>query len=195
MTDVIAHNVKKNLQVDVMPQSEDLEKRAQESKPRTNAQISVHGLTWGTGVFMSPFVYGRKSDPQPESNAFDTMIIADCLWMPSQHVNIVRTIDQNLKSKEVDGKACALVIAGYHTGRGTVARFFEIATGTMPNEILETIDKEEREEIRGVETVLKLAEIFEVDVDRNTRPWQNERREESKDTAKRWVVCAVLERQ
>ncbi|KJZ71810.1 hypothetical protein HIM_08830 [Hirsutella minnesotensis 3608] len=193
VTDTIAHNVKANLHVYVRPTA----KPDTEEQPRTKAKVSVHGLKWGTPKFMSPFSPGKASDPQPKQHGFDTMIIADCLWMPSQHVNIVRTIDQNLRlgnGQAVDKEACALVIAGYHTGRGTVARFFQIATGTMPQDVQETLTKEEGEEVREVQHLLRLDDIFEVDVDCNVRPWQEERAGECKDMAKRWVVCAVLVR-
>jgi hypothetical protein len=41
---------------------------------------------------------------------------------------------------------------------------------------------------------LKLAEIFEIDVDANTRPWQPTREGEGKWEGKRWCVVGVLVR-
>lgn len=127
--------------------------------------------------------------------------------MPSQHANIVKTIDQNLRlqpqlqSSEDARQACALVIAGFHTGRRIVARFFEIATGSRSGVAdgrgispQDGDGDEESEEVMQVKGTLRAAQIFEVDVDCNVRSWQAERDGENKDAAKRWVVCAALVR-
>ena len=41
---------------------------------------------------------------------------------------------------------------------------------------------------------LKLADVFEVDIDLNTRPWMPLRESETKWEAKRWCVVGVLVR-
>lgn len=111
--------------------------------------------------------------------------------MPSQHANLVKTILHYLDAAQPD--ACALVVAGFHTGREIVRNFFHIATGEWENE---KVDKEEAEEedpeLREVQGRLKAAEIFEIDVNGTHRPWQPVRIGEDKHLAKRWCVCAVL---
>lgn len=117
----------------------------------------------------------------------------------------MKTIDQNLRMNEAGAKAyerqpCALVVAGFHTGRSIVARFFEIATGSRSSVAgaesaeAEQENDEEDEDVKQVKGLLRAAEIFEVDVDCNVRPWQAERPRENRDAAKRWVVCAALVR-
>jgi len=164
--------------------------------------------------------------------------------MSSQHTNIVKTIDSYLRAKqneaqtqaqesnsdeeekEEEGKSvsCALVIAGFHTGRSTVARFFKIATGSSsfpPTSTTHThthtqvdtpaasareqtqisdsdkdsdSDEDEEEETSKMRGTLRAAELFEVDVDCNVRPWLPSRAGEDKHAAKRWCVVGVLVR-
>jgi len=159
--------------------------------------------------------------------------------MRSQHENLVRTIDSYLRRKEKkDGQQgneryqrqgqrwderarqtgaeqvpCALVIAGFHTGRSVVADFLEVATGsssgpsanpdakidTTPNTgeipaIEARAEQPHSESTDTMEPPLRAAELFEVDVDCNVRPWLPERAGETKDATKRWCVVAVLVR-
>ncbi|KAK5082843.1 hypothetical protein LTR05_006724 [Lithohypha guttulata] len=212
INDTIARNVKENLHIKLVS-SQTTDDTTNETStppqpPRTNTTISIHGLTWGDELFTSSTQYGKPADPQPPKHSFDKIIIADCLWMPSQHANLVKTINSYLREKDEDedheGQACALVIAGFHTGRSIVARFFEIATGsrlgsgeTAGEQEIRCNDEEEEEEdeeVRQVKGILIAAEIFEIDVDCNVRPWLAERPGESKDHAKRWCVCAALVR-
>lgn len=186
VNDTIAHNVKANLyRLD-----------GDTSEPRTKTRIAIHGLTWGDDHFTSSTSYGKLAESQPRKHSFDKIIIADCLWMPSQHVNLVKAINSYLGTEDRGSEKvpCALVIAGFHTGRSIVGRFFEIATGSRTGKRDEETqpDNDEDDEVKAVKGTLTAAEIFEVDVDCNVRAWVPERPGESKDQAKRWVVCAAL---
>ncbi|EXJ62742.1 hypothetical protein A1O7_03180 [Cladophialophora yegresii CBS 114405] len=136
----------------------------------SSPEITISGYTWGTTTFYSPSSYGKPSPQQPR--AFDRIIVADCLWMPSQHGNLVKTIVDYLDESRPG--SCALVVAGFHTGREIVRQFFE--------------DPED------VRSPLRIAEIFEIDVNGVRRPWEPSRLGETKDGAKRWCVVAVLVR-
>lgn len=146
----------------------------------------------------------RPSELQPQPGTYDRIIVADCLWMPSQHRNIVKTILRYLvvgndePGPGEEQPPCALVVAGFHTGRGIVRNFFGIATGEWGEsdneEEQEGDDDEEDPELAEVSGQLKTLEMFEVDVDGNKRPWKSTRQGETKDSAKRWCVCAVLGR-
>ena len=192
--------------------------------PRTDATVQVLGYTWGTSKFYLPTAYGKPAPPGSTPKHFDRIIVADCLWMPSQHINLIRTILQFLPlavsegKKEVsrqqdDGVSCALVVAGFHTGRSIVSQFFELATepqappsapaapssnhqeapvdpskvNTIPLSVSSLCDSD-----REVCGRLKLAEIYEIDVDGNTRAWAEQREGEGKWEAKRWCVVGVL---
>jgi hypothetical protein len=179
----IEQNVQENVlkQRRPLPISEDTG-QAQPTVP----EVNVLGYSWGTTTMYQPTTYGKPSEKQLK--AFDRIIIADCLWMPSQHTNLVKTI---LHYLDADPDACALIVAGFHTGRPIVRNFFGIATNDWEpdEETDEIMDDDDIQEVLGK---LKAVEIFEIDVDGNRRPWQPRRAEETKDSARRWCVCAVL---
>lgn len=133
--------------------------------------------------------------------------------MPSQHRNIVKTINTWLRTENNDNTPkispspdpkstsnpasnpsipCALVIAGFHTGRATVSSFFEIATGADKSN--EHTEHNAKNADNGDDRSLSIAQIIEVDVNLNVREWVSEREGENKEQLKRWCVVAVLVR-
>lgn len=189
----------------------------------TSPGVAVFGYVWGTTTMYDPSGYGKPSATQPDK--FDRLIIADCLWMPEQHVNLVKTIHHYLDSDKDDGAdpenncRCALVVAGFHTGREILRHFFEVATGeyalpqpqTKPESSVdgqgngegrekasEHEHQHEHEDETGEEQEMKgrlrCAEIFEIDVNGVRRPWEPVREGETKNIEKRWCVVAVLVR-
>ena len=169
-TDAITSNVQSNL----FPRA---------TTPRTDAQVSVRGYVWGEATLWSPSTYGQlqplySTSTSTSNPGFDRLLICDCLWMPSQHHNLVTSI---LKWLDPSPSSVAIVIAGFHTGRSIVSNFFKIATG-------------EDTDGRGTNGPLSTSEIYEIDVDGVRREWQSERADETKDQAKRWCVVGVLMR-
>jgi hypothetical protein len=80
--------------------------------------------------------------------AFDRVLAADTLWLASEHDNLAQSMSHFLSTDEA---ARILLIAGFHTGRGKIAAFFEEA---VPNHDLEA------------------EEIFEMDADGRRREWE-----------------------
>jgi len=114
-------------------------------------------------------------DAFPASHAqhFSRIIIADCLWMPSEHVNLHHSIAYFLSP---DGYA--MVVAGFHTGRAKMAAFFDV------------------EALGAVGLVVE--SIVERDAVGREREWRSkdpgdggEGREDLSER-KRWLVVAVL---
>ncbi len=138
---------------------------------RTKGAVQVLGYTWGTSAFYLPSKYGKPAPSDSAPEFFDRVIVADCLWMPSQHINLIKTIlqflppknsgtscwkpsldsgdEQGSHDKEANNveqalaeesfaeshnvdEPCALVIAGFHTGRRIVSDFFSLATDPQP---------------------------------------------------------------
>ena len=135
----------------------------------------------------SPEGFGKSAGTM---GRYDRVVVADCLWMASQHENLLTTIRHAL---DEGPDCCAIVVAGFHTGRGIVRDFFDSATcgqmnGTGDGKHVGVVGK------RLPETVLKIADIYELDIDRNRREWQRTRENESNEAAKRWCVVAVLAR-
>lgn len=107
---------------------------------------------------------------------FSRIVAADCLWMRDEHENLVKTMLWFLAPE--DGRIW--VVAGFHTGRGTVASFFETA-------------------LRGG---LEIEKIFERDLNaagtdgqgEHRREWMAVREGEGPENRTRWCVIAVLRR-
>ena len=86
-------------------------------------------------------------------------------------------------------------MAGFHTGRGVVSQFLEVATGEGESALrIEEDERGEDAKEKGVRGRLRAAELFEIDVNGVRRPWESVREGETKDEAKRWCVVAVLVR-
>jgi hypothetical protein len=233
----------------------------EQHQQRTQTRVEIYGYTWGTRSFYDPTSYGRVAHslppPQSASTAFPTttspstqpppaindypkptkILLADCLWMPSQHMNLIRTILDFLPESDEDGTAtktslkgvnskesttpqpCALVTAGFHTGRVIVRDFFALATGhsfpsfsvaapaangpqpqpvapaegaTAAQHPLESLSSDDR----ALVGKLRLAQIFETEMTGRRREWvwDSVREGEGKWEAKRWVVVGALVR-
>jgi hypothetical protein len=100
---------------------------------------------------------------------FDRLLVADCLWMPWQHVNLMKSIRHFLSP---DGKAW--VVAGFHTGRPKMAGFYDEAV--------------------LAEQGLEIETIWERDAEDREREWVVDRGVEDVTARKRWLVIAVLRR-
>jgi EEF1A N-terminal glycine/lysine methyltransferase len=134
-----------------------------------NPTFSIEAHEWGSIT---------DGFSKAKQNSYTRVIAADCLWMSSQHRNLVRSIAHFLCRESP--KACALVVAGFHTGRNIVADFFK-----------QFLISKERDNIAEE---LSITEIYESDMNGARRPWQESRANESREDAKRWCVVAVVVR-
>lgn len=125
-------------------------------------EVLVDGHAWGE--LDSAFA-------QRNRHAFDRVFLADCLWMPSQHENLRRSVAWFLG--EGDGSR-AWVVAGFHTGRATVGAFFDV-------EALAAVG-------------LEAEAMWERDCNGQERGWAWDRGIEDVSVRKRWLVVAVLRR-
>lgn len=125
-------------------------------------KVAVRGHEWGA-------TRNRFSDTH--ARRFTRIVSADCLWMTGQHHSLAQSMLHYL-SFDVDARVW--VVAGFHTGRASIASFFKVAA----------------------EAGLETEEIWERDVDRNDREWKEERDCATEDitTLKKWLVVAILRR-
>ncbi|KAF4982020.1 hypothetical protein FZEAL_2270 [Fusarium zealandicum] len=143
-------NVNRNIQPSLSPPS---------ATTTPSSSISVDGHSWG-----------ELSDPLSTSSqhAFDRIIVADCLWMPWQHVNLHRSIAFFLRQTP---EARCWVVAGFHTGRPKMRGFYEAAALK--------------------EAGLEVERIWERDCNGEERAWDPER-DDDITVRKRWLVVASL---
>ena len=160
-------------------------------KASTGTEVLVRGYVWGTDTMYAVDAYGKVAG---ELGRYDMIVLADCLWMPSEHANLVRTIRRALDERS---GCCAIVVGGFHTGRGIVRDFFDVATGEADRDCVDGEDEVESMRVVEVERRqqlprLNVKEIYEIDVNGQRRDWQKARPEEGKEEAKRWCVVAIL---
>lgn len=124
------------------------------------ADASVQGHEWG--VLDDGFAMSGKE-------AFGRILVADCLWMPWQHANLLRSIRWFLS---VDGEAW--VVAGFHTGREKMRGFYE--------------------ESALEEAGLRIERIWERNAEGLERDWVPDRGIEDVTERKRWLVIGILKR-
>ena len=124
--------------------------------------VEVEGHAWGE--LDTPLAEkGRR--------AFDRVFVCDCLWMPWQHENLLKSVEWFLKDT---AEARCWVVAGFHTGREKMRDFFG----------------EQRLTALGLE----VESIWERDCDGQEREWVLDRGIEDPIGRKRWLVFAVLKR-
>jgi nicotinamide N-methyltransferase len=122
--------------------------------------VVVQGHQWG--ALDDAFSIDNKE-------VFDKILVGDCLWMPWQHANLLRSILWFLKE---DGKAW--VVAGFHTGRNKMRGFYE--------------------EKALLEAGLEIERIWERNAEGKEREWVTDRGIEDVTERKRWLVIAILRR-
>lgn len=126
--------------------------------PELLAKTYVVGHQWGDSV-----------DPLLEAGSqglYDTILAADCLWMPEQHAALCNTLVATLRR---DTEARIHCVAGFHSGRRNLAPFFT------------------KLEMYGL---VSTCTTIEMNLDGNTRPWDAERPEEDLTERKRWLVVS-----
>lgn len=137
--------------------------RAELSPSGAVAPVEVGGHAWGD-VSTTPLAKLNR-------RAFDRVFVCDCLWMPWQHENLLKSVEWFLG--EGAGARC-WVVAGFHTGREKMRGFFE------------------EERLAGLG--LEVESIWERDCDGQEREWVLDRGIEDPVGRKRWLVFAVLKR-
>ena len=144
-------NIAENISRNVTSRSDEVGKRW---------DIRAQGHEWGK--FSDEFC-------EKEEETFDKVLVADCLWMPWQHANLLKSLRWFLKD---EGRAW--IFAGFHTGREKMRGFYE-----------ESFLKEHGMEIER---------IYEKNADGAEREWVKDRGIEDVTERKRWLVIAVLRR-
>lgn len=150
----VLSNIRSNISTNISP------RRLAPSNKSSIGEVHVEGHKWGT-LTDSFSVQNKES--------FDTLLVADCLWMPPQHENLLRSIRWFLKE---DGRAW--VVAGFHTGRAKMRGFYA-------EEALKEAD-------------LEIEKIWERNAEGGERRWVEDRGIEDVTERKRWLVVGILRR-
>lgn len=122
----VIDNLQRNLDLALLPSERGKERR----KPnpyyvRARDRVQVVGLGWGNSAEEeSVLAASTPPSPTPESvdlPGYDLVLTADVLWVSSAHPLLIHSIRKLLRR---DRDARCILIAGFHTGRPAVRRFF-----------------------------------------------------------------------
>ncbi len=172
----------------VVPGYDDSEEReASDDIPNNGAKEGLEGALRPSSSASQQEVQMRNRDtstdtprethhnifPASHAQYFTRILLADCLWMPSQHVNLHRSIAHFLSPS-----GYAIVVAGFHTGRAKMTPFFDPeALGAAGLEVLSIVERD----AVGREREWRCKELGD----------SGEGREDLSER-KRWLVVAVL---
>ncbi|WFD32983.1 nicotinamide N-methyltransferase [Malassezia sp. CBS 17886] len=93
-------------------------RRAMSANPaRAHAPVSVFGHTWGQSV-------EDILDQVPGGGHVDVVLLADCVWERFSHEALLKSVCRVLAHSP---NARVYMVAGFHTGRATLAQFFRRA--------------------------------------------------------------------
>jgi predicted nicotinamide N-methyase len=157
ISDYPAAEILGNIRANVM---RNIEARRKDGQGGSIGEITVEGHEWG--VLDDTFSKANEG-------AFGKILVADCLWMPWQHENLLKSIGWFLSR---EGRAW--VVAGFHTGREKMRGFYE------------------EDALRKVG--LEVEVIWERNADGAEREWVTDRGIEDVTERKRWLVVAILNR-
>ncbi|KZT41738.1 hypothetical protein SISSUDRAFT_1042562 [Sistotremastrum suecicum HHB10207 ss-3] len=106
----------------------------------------------------------------PRHGDFDLILAADTIWNSSLHDAFISAIRNNL-NHDSDRSSCAFIVAGFHTGRWTVAKFLERLSAS-PGFSVDVVEREAQGTGR--------------------RPWCVERDNEDEESRRKWVVLITV---
>ncbi|BFZ63825.1 hypothetical protein YB2330_004957 [Saitoella coloradoensis] len=89
--------------------------------PERKDKVRVEPHAWGVEPY--PLIPESAREAGDEEGRYDWVVACDTLWVTDQHANLISTITSTLSYTP---SARLLLVAGFHTGRANVVRFFKL---------------------------------------------------------------------
>ncbi len=117
----VIDNLQRNLDLALLPRSSGKKRELNPHYREARERVQVLGLGWGNAD-EEERVFAASSPSNPNArDGYDIVLAADVLWVSSAHPLLIHSIRRLLKR---DRAARCVLIAGFHTGRPAVRRFF-----------------------------------------------------------------------
>ncbi len=120
----VIENLRGNLELALVPKQQASDSSSQKQRnphyAEARARVEVLGLGWGNHDEEAR-VYNSSLSSGGSGGGYDVVLAADVLWVSSAHPLLIHSIRALLKR---DRNARCVLIAGFHTGRPAVRRFF-----------------------------------------------------------------------
>lgn len=121
----VIDNLQSNLDLALIPKNNGRAKKTErESNPHYLAvrkKVQVMGLGWGNAAEEARVLEASAVSSADQTGGYDLVLAADVLWVSSAHPLLIHSIRKLLKRNR---SARCVLIAGFHTGRPAVRRFF-----------------------------------------------------------------------
>ncbi|SPO21949.1 related to NNT1 - putative nicotinamide N-methyltransferase [Ustilago trichophora] len=165
-------NLRENLDLALLPRksrkTDGSDRQPNPHYPQARERVQVLGLGWGNDDEES-FVLAASSTSSNETteSGYDLVLAADVLWVSSAHPLLIHSIRKLLKRRR---EARCVLIAGFHTGRPAVRRFFvQLAQRADENDA--TLEEGRRAGIVPDWEEDKFGGIWERNIDGSCRAW------------------------
>lgn len=113
----VMQNLERNLDLALLPRSSTSGRQPNPHYTEARKRVQVMGLGWGNAQEEESVLAASSSALE----GYDVVLAADVLWVSSAHPLLIHSIRKLLKR---DQAARCILIAGFHTGRPAVRRFF-----------------------------------------------------------------------
>lgn len=165
----VIDNLQQNLDLALLPRQRSKDKETErEPNPhylKARGRVEVLGLGWGNDAEEAR-VLAASSGSASEAG-YDLVLAADVLWVSSAHPLLIHSIRKLLKR---DREARCVLIAGFHTGRPAVRRFF-LQLAQPVNEDVPRLEDGRRAGIVPDWEEEKFGGIWERNIDGSQRAW------------------------
>lgn len=163
----VVDNLERNLDLALLPRSSSKSREPNPHYSEVRARVQVLGLGWGNADEEERVFAASSPSDLNASGGYDIVLAADVLWVSSAHPLLIHSIRRLLKR---DRAARCVLIAGFHTGRPAVRRFFmQLAQPAEEDE--PTLDDERRAGILPDWEEESFRGIWERNVDGSQRGW------------------------
>ena len=170
----VIDNLERNLDLALLPRSSKRQPNPQYSEARRRVQVI--GLGWGNASEEA------RALTASGSSGYDLVLAADVLWVSSAHPLLIQSIRKLLKR---DRRARCVLIAGFHTGRPAVRRFF-VQLARPANRGDETLEAERLAGIIPDWEEDSFGGVWERNIDGSRRAWVGARLPSKADDVRDW---------
>ncbi|SNX83119.1 related to NNT1 - putative nicotinamide N-methyltransferase [Melanopsichium pennsylvanicum] len=162
----VIDNLESNLDLALQPRKQSkVERNFNPHYLQAREKVQVMGLGWGNAEEEAKVL--AASSTQGGEEGYDLVLAADVLWVSSAHPLLIHSIRKLLKRNR---NARCVLIAGFHTGRPAVRRFF-VQLAQASSEDKHTLEDEIRAGVVPDWEEEKFGGIWERNIDGTQRAW------------------------
>lgn len=166
----VIHNLECNLDLALVRSSRGKKRELHPYYVEARERVQVLGMGWGNENEELHVLHASSSASSLSlAQGYDLILAADVLWVSSSHPLLIHSIRRLLKR---DRDARCVLVAGFHTGRPAVRRFF-VQLAQAANETDKSLDEERKASIIPDWQEKHFGGIWERNIDGSQRAWSS----------------------